>query len=227
MAELNFVRGSIKGKVGQFVGSSWKGIDYIKTFTPPSNPRTEGQVAIRDVFQHVASIAKAIYAGVLKPYTFPVPQKMTAYNKMVQINKPMFDDKAWEQAKLKIWKGPLFNPGITAATVENVATPTAAVRVTFSATVGDAGDVAAAVVHDEETETTLYTTATRGAAQIDVPIATLDATALDGLHAYLVFSKPPVAETGESGQVSNTAYLKVPTPTLPVNTPPEPSGETT
>jgi hypothetical protein len=33
-------KGTIKGKVGQFVGSSWKGIDYIKTYTPSGNPRT-------------------------------------------------------------------------------------------------------------------------------------------------------------------------------------------
>jgi hypothetical protein len=75
MATLNFIKGSIKGKVGQFVGSSWKGKDYIKTYTPPSNPRTEGQVGIRNIFQHVGHIAKAIYEPVLKPYTFPKPQK--------------------------------------------------------------------------------------------------------------------------------------------------------
>jgi hypothetical protein len=70
MASLNFVKGSIKGRVGQFVGSSWKGIDYIKTYTPPSNPKTEGQLTIRTIFQHCAHIGKAINEGVLKPYTF-------------------------------------------------------------------------------------------------------------------------------------------------------------
>jgi hypothetical protein len=92
MAELNF----IKGKVGQFVGSSWRGKDYIKTYTPPSNPKTEGQVAVRTIFQRTAHIVKAIYEGVLKPYTFPKPHKMTAYNKMIQVNKDMFDDKEWD-----------------------------------------------------------------------------------------------------------------------------------
>lgn len=93
MARLNFVRGSIKGRVGEFVGSSWKGEDYIKTFTPPSNPRTEGQVAIRTVFQHITQIASQINADVLKPYTFPKPQKMTATNRMVHVNQELFDDK--------------------------------------------------------------------------------------------------------------------------------------
>jgi len=210
MAELNFVRGSIKGKVGQFVGSSWRGKDYIKTYTPPSNPRTDDQVAIRSIFQHTAHIAKAIYPGVLKPYTFPKPQKMTAYNKMIQINKLMFDDMEWDQTKLKIFEGPLFNPGITSANVESPSTPQALVRFTFAADIGAGTDVAAAIVHDEATETTLYATATRADAQITVPIATLGTTDLSKLHAYLVFAKPPTAETGDAGEVSNTAYMKIP-----------------
>ncbi|MDR2782700.1 MAG: DUF6266 family protein [Treponema sp.] len=57
MATLNF----LKGKIGQFVGPSWRGKDYIKTYAPPGNPRTEGQVSIRNIFQHVVFIAKSIY----------------------------------------------------------------------------------------------------------------------------------------------------------------------
>jgi hypothetical protein len=212
MATLNFVKGSIKGRVGQFVGSSWRGIDYIKTYTPPGNPRTEGQITIRTIFQHCAHIGKAINAGVLKPYTFPKPVKMTAYNKMIQINKDLFDDLAWDQTKLKIFDGPLFNPGITGATVEDAGSANVTVRVTFAGAVGDGTDIAIAVIHDETTETTLYGQATRADAQIDVPIATFDQTDLTKLHAYLVFAKPPAHGTSETGQVSGTAYLAVPAP---------------
>jgi hypothetical protein len=31
---------------------------------------------------------------------------------LVQINKDLFDDLTWDPAKLKIFDGPLFNPGI-------------------------------------------------------------------------------------------------------------------
>jgi hypothetical protein len=212
MASLNFVKGSIKGKVGQFVGSSWKGIDYIKTYTPPSNPRTDGQVSIRTIFQHCAHIGKAINADVLKPYTFPKPHKMTAYNRMIQINKDMFDDKAWDQAKLRIFDGPLYNPGITGATIEGEGTPAVAVRVTFTATAGAGTDKAIAIIHDEKTESALSAIADRSAGQIDVPIATFDQSDLGVLHAYLVFSAPPAHGTGGTGEVSATAYFKVPTP---------------
>jgi hypothetical protein len=205
MATLNFVRGSIKGKVGQFVGSSWRGKDYIKTFTPPSNPKTEGQVAVRTIFQNVAHIAKAVYEGVLKPFTFPRPHKITAYNRMVQINKELFDDLAWDPAKLKILEGPLFNPGIAGAGVSG-----AGVSVIFDAATGEGTDKAIAVIYDELTKNAFYGVGTRADAEVSVSIAGLDPAALDGLHAYLAFAREPAAGTSDPGQVSATAYLKVP-----------------
>jgi hypothetical protein len=213
MATLNFVKGSIKGRMGQFVGSSWRGIDYIKTYTPPGNPRTEGQVTIRTIFQHCAHIGKALNEGVLRPYTFPKPVKMTAYNRMIQINKDLFDDLAWDQTKLKIFDGPLFNPRITAATIEGSGTPSVAVKVTFASATGDGTDIAIAVIHDEKTEKTLYAITDRAAGEVDVPIVTLDQTELSLLHAYLVFVHSPAHGTGQIGQVSGTAYLAVPAPT--------------
>jgi hypothetical protein len=215
MARLNFVRGSIKGRVGEFVGSSWKGEDYLKTFTPPSNPRTEGQVAIRTVFQHITHIASQINAGVLKPYTFPKPPKMTPINRMVHINQALFDNKAWESSKLKIFEGPLYNPGITAAAIENGGTATAQVKVTFAPAVGEAADKALAVVYDETSDNALIGQAERQAGEILIPIAVLGQGDLSKLHAYLVFSQPPAPGTGEAGQVSGTAYLKVPAPPNP------------
>jgi hypothetical protein len=67
MATLNFIRGSINGKLGQTVCSSSRGKEYIKTYAPPSNPNTEGQAAVRTIFQHTVHIVKAIYEPVLKP----------------------------------------------------------------------------------------------------------------------------------------------------------------
>jgi hypothetical protein len=137
---------------------------------------------------------------------------MTAYNKMIQINKDMFDDKEWDQAKLKIFDGSLFNPGISAAAVENAGTPAVAVRITFDGTSGEGSDKAIAVVHDEAAEATLYAEAERADGEINAPIASLPQADLSRLHAYLAFAKPP-ARTGDAGEVSGTAYLKVPAPT--------------
>jgi hypothetical protein len=212
MATLNFLRGSIKGKLGDIVGSSWRGKDYVKTYVPPSNPNTEWQAAVRTIFHHTTPIAKSIYEAVLKPYTFPKPKKMTAYNRMIQINKAMFHDLSWDQTKLKVFEGPLFNPGITDAAIQNTGTTTAVVRVTFDAALGDGTDIAIAIIHDEQTETTVCGQATRADAHIDVSIAALNQADVTTLHAYLVFSQPPAQGSGKHGEVSGTAYLAVPAP---------------
>jgi hypothetical protein len=119
-------------------------------------------IANRTIFQHCAHIGKAINADVLKPHTFPKPQKMTAYNRMIQIDKDMFDDKAWDQAKLRIFDGSLFNPGITSATIEGEGTSAAAVRAAFTAAAEGGNDKAIAIIHDEKMESTLSAIATNG-----------------------------------------------------------------
>jgi hypothetical protein len=208
MARLNFVRGSIKGRVGQFVGSSWRGKEYIKTYTAPGNPKTEGQQAVRGIFLHTSQIAKAIYQGVLKPFTFPRPVKLTAYNRMIQANKELFESLEWDQTKLRIFDGPLFNPGIASASVSGSGA-SAVVNVSFDASQGAGTDKAIAVIHDEATESTLYTVGTRTDATLAVSLAGIDQTDLTKLHAYLVFAKEPAPDTGEPGEVSGTAYYKV------------------
>jgi len=209
MATLNFIRGTIRGRIGQFVGSSWKGMSYIKTFTKPGNPRTAAQVAVRTVFQNVSRAAKLIYKNVLKPHTFPRPRRQTAYNRMIQINKPMFDAKEWKPERLKIFEGPLGNPGITSAVLENPGTPNEDVLLSFDTASGEGTDKAVMVIYDETTGTALSAEGTRFDGELEIKLKTISPVNPAKLHAYLVFSKPPVDGTGETGQVSNTAYAKV------------------
>ena len=203
MATLNFIRGTIRGRLGQFVGSSWKGKSYIKTFTKPGNPKTAEQMAVRTVFQNVGHIAKGIYDAILKPYTFPKPRRMTAYNRMIQANQAMFDGKEWDPEKLKIFEGPLHNPGITGVTVSG---DTAVIA--FDASGGDPNDKALGIVFDAASGAVVNGQVIRDAGGVSVPLGTIDTGAAD-LHAYLVFSREPVIGTSEKGQVSNTAHYKV------------------
>jgi hypothetical protein len=203
MAILNFVRGSIIGKVGQFVGSSWKGKDYIKTYTPPANPNTTEQKAIRSVFQHVTAIARAINRTVLKPYTFPKPHAMTVLNRMMQINQKMFEGKVWDVTLLKIFEGPLYNPGITSAVLAD-----ATLTVTWNGSHGTPTDVAAVIVHSEESGLTSALLTTRSAGTTGAwDILELGATDPAQTHVYLVFAAPPTDET--QGETSKTAYHPV------------------
>ncbi|MDR3020932.1 MAG: DUF6266 family protein [Treponema sp.] len=202
MATLNFIKGTIRGKIGEFVGSSWRGKSYIKTFTKPGNPRTAGQVAVRTVFQNVSQFAKSIYEKILKPYTFPKPRKMTAYNRMIQINQAMFNNKEWDPAGLKIFEGPLENPGITTAALTGET-----VKVSFSATPGHEQDRAIALIYNSETGDVIHKSGPRAFGFIDVSVGS-DIT-VENLHAYLVFVFEPLPGTSEQGVVSSTSYKKV------------------
>jgi hypothetical protein len=209
MATLNFIKGTIRGKIGQFVGSSWKGKNYIKTFTKPGNPRTADQVAVRNIFQHVSHIAKALYANVLKPYTFPRPRRQTAYNRMIQINKVMFEAKAWEPEKLKIFDGPLYNPGISACSIDYPGEDREQVGFEWPTLPGDQNDVAIGVLYDEVSGKTLYARDTRDKGVMIIKTETIAPIDKTKAHVYLIFAKPPADGTGEAGQVSGTAYAKV------------------
>jgi len=214
MAELNFVKGTIQGRVGQFVGSSWRGKHYIKTYTPPTDPRKPSQIAVRNVFQHVAHIAKGIYSGILKPYTFPTPQKMTSFNKMVRTNKPLFDHHAWDPTRLRIFEGPLpgarelepwFNPGDPAH-----GEYTGVCGVEFHSPGGELTDIAALVVYDEASGAVMYTVGTRAEGTLEVSFYTpsFEATGYNDFHGYLVFARPPAPDTNDLGLVSDTFYMK-------------------
>jgi hypothetical protein len=75
MSSINWLKASLKGRLGEVVGSSWRGKDYTKVYTSPSNPNTAEQQGVRSIFAHVGHIAHTIYKGILDPYTFSIPQR--------------------------------------------------------------------------------------------------------------------------------------------------------
>ena len=80
------ILGGFSGKVGNVVGASWKGIDYIRSLpSSVSNPRTPGQVRQRTKFSLVqgflTGISPIIRVG-FKKYT----GKQSAYNAAMSYN---------------------------------------------------------------------------------------------------------------------------------------------
>jgi hypothetical protein len=101
MARLRFIHGAIRGKLGEFVGSSWKGINYIKTFSKPSNPRTDGQISVRQVFTFISNWACALFEIGLNNIIPPV-KRMTARNSVFKANGKMITEKLFKAADLQI-----------------------------------------------------------------------------------------------------------------------------
>jgi hypothetical protein len=74
------ILGGLSGKVGNIIGGSWKGIDYIR-IKPSSvaNPRTVGQVNQRNKFTVTLEFIQAVKPFVQKGYKF-LAVKKTAFN---------------------------------------------------------------------------------------------------------------------------------------------------
>ncbi len=60
--------GGVSGTVGDLVGASWKGIDYIRSKAKSyNNPRTDKQQATRKAFGKLAKLSKTLLLTVIRP----------------------------------------------------------------------------------------------------------------------------------------------------------------
>jgi hypothetical protein len=77
----NGITGGFSGNVGNVIGSSWKGIDYMKK-RPSSvaNPRTAGQVAQRLKMTIIVALAGTILNSWIKPLCNGIATKMSGFN---------------------------------------------------------------------------------------------------------------------------------------------------
>jgi hypothetical protein len=101
MARLRFIHGSITGKIGEFIGSKWKGINYLKTYTKPANPKTAKQTAVRLVFKTISYYADSLYKIGAYEY-YPPRYQMTARNQVFVANKAMFTNKVFNRTTLAL-----------------------------------------------------------------------------------------------------------------------------
>ena len=106
------ILGGFSGKVGGVIGSSWKGIDTMRS-QPSSvtNPRTNAQVANRSRFKSVSQLAAAMLTTIVKPLNDRFAQKMSGFNDFCQRNADAFDSTgAFIPANLVLSKGKLSAP---------------------------------------------------------------------------------------------------------------------
>lgn len=86
------ILGGVSGKIGNLVGSSWKGIAVIKTKAlSVANPRTAGQVAQRTKMENIVAYAQYILASFIKPLNDRFAQGMSGFNLFVSRNIAFFD----------------------------------------------------------------------------------------------------------------------------------------
>lgn len=86
------ILGGVLGKVGNVVGSSWKGIPILKS-RPLSvaNPRTAKQVAQRTKMTNVVAFAQPLLSSIIKPLNDRFAQQASGYNDFVSRNIHLFE----------------------------------------------------------------------------------------------------------------------------------------
>lgn len=89
---LQGILGGVSGRVGNVVGSSWKGIPVIKS-RPLSvaNPRTAAQVMQRTAMSNTVAFVKPIIASVIKPLWDRFAQQQSGYNAFTSANIGEFE----------------------------------------------------------------------------------------------------------------------------------------
>lgn len=90
MAIQNFVGGALYGKVGQFVGAEWRGIDYMRSYAKPRQPDTPAQILHKQRFRTLILTANALHKNWL-PYCFTEKKGKTLSNQFITFNKAFFD----------------------------------------------------------------------------------------------------------------------------------------
>lgn len=105
---LNGILGGVSGKVGPIIGGNWKGINYIKQYTIPANPRTPDQQAQRSRFAAVVLLAQALYSLIVVSYWNVFAVKMSGFNYFIKNNIKVLEDTTYHVTiDNVISKGPL------------------------------------------------------------------------------------------------------------------------
>lgn len=200
------ILGGVLGKVGNVVGSSWKGIAILKS-RPLSvaNPRTTAQVAQRTKMSNTVAFAQEILSSVIKPLNDRFAQQASGYNDFVRRNIHLFENAEPSPAanlKISVGKMVAVNPS---AMIKSSHPDT--VLIEYPKTLVDAfasaDDLAYAVVQNVATKEiiTYAGLASRSEGEFIVKFSK-GLAANDELQTWLAFRRV------DGTVVSNTGYLK-------------------
>ncbi|MCF8363527.1 MAG: DUF6266 family protein [Prolixibacteraceae bacterium] len=106
------ILGGVSGTVGNVVGGSWKGINYLRVKAQHfQDAKTEGQVGQRAKFGACVALAKSLLDNIIKPIWDKRAKKMSGYNLFVKSNINQFDESGEIEdfSNLKISIGDLQN----------------------------------------------------------------------------------------------------------------------
>lgn len=85
------ILGAVSGKVGGVIGSTWKGIAYLKVMPASvANPNTAAQQSQRGSFAGIVMVASVLLSQIVKPLWDRFAQFESGYNAFVSANIKTF-----------------------------------------------------------------------------------------------------------------------------------------
>lgn len=113
------ILGGFSNRVGNVVGSSWKGIATMRVLPlSVSNPRTAAQINVRENFSGITKMASALLTSIVKPLNDRFAVRMSGYNLFIQRNKNAFqNDGTFVPAELTLSHGRILAPVMSNVTV--------------------------------------------------------------------------------------------------------------
>lgn len=121
------ILGGVSNKIGNVVGSSWKGIATLRSLPlSVANPRTKAQRDNRDTFSVMSKLGSEVLATVCQPLWNRDAKQMSGFNAYVMNNKKAFDADPVE------WLlNPIMSKGNLSATLSNAALADGGANLTF------------------------------------------------------------------------------------------------
>jgi len=186
------ILGGFKNKVGSVIGSSWKGIDTMRSMPlSVANPNTAKQKTVRGNFKTLVTATSSVNATLIRPYWSRFAKQMTGANAFIRENYDLFKNPEVLYSENAILsKGKL--DMVTNITVTDTVYP-ASLEVSFdghNGTYGDASDIVEAwgvksnnAASNRTLEIKLMGSGTREEAGFDVPRTMWEST--DEFALYL------------------------------------------
>lgn len=103
------ILGGFSNRVGNVVGSSWKGIATMRVLPlSVANPRTAAQINVRKNFSGITKMASELLTSIVKPLNDRFAVRMSGYNLFIQRNSKAFqDDGTFQPSELTLSHGRL------------------------------------------------------------------------------------------------------------------------
>ncbi len=199
----NGFMGPFSGKLGPAVGYTWNGKWCMRSYQKYiKNPRTEAQVAHREMFKQEVQLAARMRWAVVKTMTDAArAEGMTSYNLFVKCNQHAFSLEegilAVDYANLRMSMGDV--PGVVAERVERTADNV--LSVSFARGTGRAFDQVSLYVYAPDLGTGFLASPVYRRDR-RVSVALPDEFEGLALHAWLMVQ-------GEDGRWSNSNYMAV------------------